>query len=752
MSESEKQQEACSVGGSNRGVEEECSENVLRVTRGAPREPLPNWVDITEELFRATGALAMGEMIHDQGFSLHAAMSAFELMDPKVDAGNVSKADERRAWCETVDPEEVEERFSSPEHMLCFMDRQLMEEYLWLQGSTLGLTVGRSFFVDGIKNISNPILLAYTMCSIKLVSLMRTAIIQAALFEEEEFHSSGARLLQVDVPGSKSLHDTVSQAVQILEKEIAESSQEEEAKLFSAIIHRLMFKLKLVFIVESLWTGKVRSKLVNETVHAIAYLEDMIKHVTPDEQLWDCGAFCSLSSRTVALRPPQRTPFADVVEFMKKLTSEFFDLSKVFACQSVSDIFNFLERFSIWKPTLISRSLLHKCFLGQELILGLYSLQDLVSRSLSLPKDVTCCVEGVEWLHMMERFFRDLVVAYSSNRPRMHRKIRKLLQEQAFPFQSLAGHVDYALFPVLDNPDSRPPLCMGFSVEVISILMQRYLMLCLELELLALTELDWTFWHLQSICIQREKFFLFAQKLVLENRDKATSMLEENQKRKREHPASKKEGKRGRSNRSKKKGKKGESGSSSVSSTLSPESVDMLLKLQKLEMYQPLCPLLENEVIRNSSLGLLRFTCGLQAIGSLPKPSAELSDTETLRYCHRFGCLENLHFPKIQTLEQVLPLRSTWFAGVPPEELLGTAKESMSSTKEFVEKEFFHRSLQRNQKTAYLSVFLTSLVKVLEANSISASLFEVIHQRGNPVPKVFLDFSFGSAFPVFKLR
>ena len=51
-----------------------------------------------------------------------------QLMDPKVDAGNVSKADERRAWCETVDPEEVEERFSSPEHMLCFMDRQLMEE------------------------------------------------------------------------------------------------------------------------------------------------------------------------------------------------------------------------------------------------------------------------------------------------------------------------------------------------------------------------------------------------------------------------------------------------------------------------------------------------------------------------------------------------------------------------------------------------------------------------------------------------
>ena len=39
--------------------------------------------------------------------------------------------------------------------------------------------------------------------------------------QEEEFHSSGARLLQVDVPGSKSLHDTVSQAVQILEKEIA---------------------------------------------------------------------------------------------------------------------------------------------------------------------------------------------------------------------------------------------------------------------------------------------------------------------------------------------------------------------------------------------------------------------------------------------------------------------------------------------------------------------------------------------------
>lgn len=32
---------------------------------------------------------------------------------------------------------------------------------------------------------------------------------------------------------------------------------------------------KLVFIVESLWTGKVRSKLVNETVHGVHLISSL---------------------------------------------------------------------------------------------------------------------------------------------------------------------------------------------------------------------------------------------------------------------------------------------------------------------------------------------------------------------------------------------------------------------------------------------------------------------------------------------
>eukprot|EP00466_Bigelowiella_natans_P002440 jgi/Bigna1/145698/aug1.102_g20406 len=53
----------------------------------APSADCVGWEDITEELRETSSGMKIGTMIHGPDFSLYEAMSALELMDPKMDPG-----------------------------------------------------------------------------------------------------------------------------------------------------------------------------------------------------------------------------------------------------------------------------------------------------------------------------------------------------------------------------------------------------------------------------------------------------------------------------------------------------------------------------------------------------------------------------------------------------------------------------------------------------------------------------------------
>lgn len=48
---------------------------------------VPVWNEITGEFFAAVKDLKLGELVHHEIFGLFEAMSAIEMMDPKMDAG-----------------------------------------------------------------------------------------------------------------------------------------------------------------------------------------------------------------------------------------------------------------------------------------------------------------------------------------------------------------------------------------------------------------------------------------------------------------------------------------------------------------------------------------------------------------------------------------------------------------------------------------------------------------------------------------
>lgn len=53
--------------------------------------PTYEWKDITKEFFVAIKDLSLGELMHHELFGLFEAMSAIEMMDPKMDAGMCCK-------------------------------------------------------------------------------------------------------------------------------------------------------------------------------------------------------------------------------------------------------------------------------------------------------------------------------------------------------------------------------------------------------------------------------------------------------------------------------------------------------------------------------------------------------------------------------------------------------------------------------------------------------------------------------------
>lgn len=67
-------------------VEDENDEDVSS-TKGDSNQAVYQWQEVTTEFFESIKELSLGELMHNNLFGLFEAMSAIEMMDPKMDAG-----------------------------------------------------------------------------------------------------------------------------------------------------------------------------------------------------------------------------------------------------------------------------------------------------------------------------------------------------------------------------------------------------------------------------------------------------------------------------------------------------------------------------------------------------------------------------------------------------------------------------------------------------------------------------------------
>ncbi|KAK7755068.1 N-alpha-acetyltransferase, non-catalitic subunit [Diatrype stigma] len=101
--------------------------------------------DITKEFTSAVNKLAPGELIKDDHFTLFEAVSALEIMDPKMDSGFLAEG-------ETLDEEYDVGRDLLPEEILGIIDQLLCLEMAWHLGYPLSQTLLTSVYIEALLN------------------------------------------------------------------------------------------------------------------------------------------------------------------------------------------------------------------------------------------------------------------------------------------------------------------------------------------------------------------------------------------------------------------------------------------------------------------------------------------------------------------------------------------------------------------------------------------------------------------------
>ncbi len=146
------------------------------------------WVDVTETFTQAAGQLAPGELIQEWNFSLLEAMSAVELLDPKMDASMHWTS--FRGYPKTVS-EAVEKGFlqldgHSPSKIVGIFDEVFACVATWLDGHTMAQTIFTCLFLLDTGRAEDVHVRGFSLAMVKVAEYMRECICRGGVYVEDD--------------------------------------------------------------------------------------------------------------------------------------------------------------------------------------------------------------------------------------------------------------------------------------------------------------------------------------------------------------------------------------------------------------------------------------------------------------------------------------------------------------------------------------------------------------------------------------
>lgn len=265
---------------------EDCSfmdPEVQRIMRSnnedASEYPKYGWVDITQDFKSACSELNLGELAQDMLFGLFEAMSAIEMMDPKMDVGmGYNKNDATPHTFESaVEAGVLKLNGLTNEELIGIFDALFTCIVSWLEGNSMDQVLFTCFYLHAPSKIDDKSLKAFCHTVRHLIIHIKNIIISSSVNEEEDFqlYGNSSLLAPEDSCSASLIPAMLKDAEDDLVRQSKLSSQPED---IMAVVYRLRFMRHFYQAIYSLDCAMVNS--IDEVV-----INEIYKHLNTSLEL-----------------------------------------------------------------------------------------------------------------------------------------------------------------------------------------------------------------------------------------------------------------------------------------------------------------------------------------------------------------------------------------------------------------------------------------------------------------------------------
>ncbi|KAI9468681.1 Mak10 subunit, NatC N-terminal acetyltransferase-domain-containing protein [Zychaea mexicana] len=361
----------------------------------------PPWKDITQFLDEATDDFQVGQLVHLQSFTLFDAMSAIEIMDPKMDTGMVLDGDDNTSQTFDIN------RALDPGELLWIMDRLLSCEMAWISGHSLAQTVYTSTYFHHIRELASEqyekssestirnALKAYLLGSVKCCQHIFNEMSACNVYEEEDFTTNlfGLSLYEqyTDSMVMNEIDTSLMELRELVDKAnpngLSTHSAAELAPLYNRLYMRKSYLLGLIYVSHTQCSYLSHAKAEFENILQLLNVkEDQLSiSATISKGKVVEGAFDpSINRKLTAQAPPRPITLPSDEEsygHFQELIGRLISICGVTQYPSIVSLLNYFKSFGAKQPPpdAFSRSKLNSLLYHDSRVFGTDSVVNFVS-------------------------------------------------------------------------------------------------------------------------------------------------------------------------------------------------------------------------------------------------------------------------------------------------------------------------------------------------------------------------------------
>lgn len=510
------------------------------------------WADISPLLDAACKELGDGEMIHGENFNLFAAMSALEIMDPKMDSGIVSK------YCSL---DEAIEDGAAPvplshdktidiQSIIDIMDHLLACEATWHSGHSLAQTVFSCIYLLRPDRTSSHAILHSYCRVIRATCKAVVSVVSDARTHEEEDLFSMTYGLPLDGDGDEkclSILNAVEETIcrqlrackapsskkRVLEDiEPLQHNLDLEEGFCKALLCRLRFRKHFFHTLACMRRpqGRGFEMARKHIASCILELESILKSAeflrfgvcgTCEDGIEDkttasghtpIGFDASLNSRSAAPTPPRAIKILSwkrAVEYFVKLLHDLDVICSYSLDPSLEGVLCFVVQFQKSKPDLVARAHLQVLLVQDGKLYGRDPVFAVITKASALPEFMkNHDIQKSECFMQLGQLVINMLKILCTNAAWQRRKLGKILQDWRVIYVQLELALRNEVGEVSSNMEDEKMSVkilrhvLNWVEEQTYWIASRFLMLGFELDLYSPSEYCMVYWYLYVVLIK----------------------------------------------------------------------------------------------------------------------------------------------------------------------------------------------------------------------------------------------------------